>query len=82
MSRLRKPKTSPPKDREAIMLQVRSLLAEHFDVGIAVVSWEDEGTTYYMDIKYGNDYAAKSLCREAEDMLWPYEPDEDEEDEE
>ena len=82
MSRLRKPKTSPPKDREAIMLQVRDLLAEHFDVGIAVVSWEDGGETYFMDFKFGNDYAAKSLCREAEDMLWPYEPDEDEEDDE
>jgi hypothetical protein len=64
------------------MLQVRSLLAEHFDVGIAVVSWEDEGTTYYMDFKFGNDYAARAITREAEDILWPYEPDEDEEDDE
>jgi hypothetical protein len=82
MSRLRKPKTSPPKDREAIMLQVRSLLAEHFDVGIAVVSWEDGGETYYMDFKYGNDYAARALCREADEILWPYETEDDEEDDE
>ena len=82
MSRLRKPKASPPKDREAVMLQVRDLLAEHFDVGIAVVSWEDGGETYYMDFKYGNDYAARALCREADEILWPYEPDEDEEDDE
>jgi len=82
MSRLRKPKTSPPKDREAIMLQVRDLLAEHFDVGIAVVSWEDGGETYFMDFKFGNDYAARAITREAEDILWPYEPDEDEEDDE
>jgi hypothetical protein len=61
------------------MLQVRELLAEHFDVGVSVVSWEDEGQTYYMDFKFGNDYAAKSLCREAEDMLWPYEEEEGEE---
>jgi hypothetical protein len=81
MSRLRKPKTSPPKDREAIMLQVRSLLAEHFDVGIAVVSWEDGGETYYMDFKYGNDYAARALCREADEILWPYETEDDEEEE-
>ena len=79
---MKKPKPSPPNDREAIMLQVRSLLAEHFDVGIAVVSWEDEGTTYYMDFKFGNDYAARAITREAEDILWPYEPDEDEEDDE
>ena len=82
MSRLRKPKPSPPQDREAIMLQVRDLLAEHFDVGIAVVSWEDEGTTYYMDFKYGNDYAARALCREADEILWPYETEDDEEDDE
>jgi hypothetical protein len=82
MSRLRKPKSSPPKDREAIMLQVRSLLAEHFDVGIAVVSWEDGGETYYMDFKYGNDYAARALCREADEILWPYETEDDEEDDE
>jgi len=82
MSRLRKPKTSPPKDREAVMLQVRDLLAEHFDVGIAVVSWEDGGETYYMDFKYGNDYAARALCREADEILWPYETEDDEEDDE
>jgi hypothetical protein len=82
VSRIRKPKTSPPKDREAIMLQVRSLLAEHFDVGIAVVSWEDGGETYYMDFKYGNDYAARALCREADEILWPYETEDDEEDDE
>ena len=82
MSRLRKPKTSPPKDREAIMLQVRSLLAEHFDVGIALVSWEAEGETFYMDLKFGNDYAARALCREADEILWPYETEDDEEDDE
>jgi acyl-CoA reductase-like NAD-dependent aldehyde dehydrogenase len=82
MSRLRKPKTSPPKDREAVMLQARDLLAEHFDVGIAVVSWEDGGETYYMDFKYGNDYAARALCREADEILWPYETEDDEEDDE
>jgi len=70
-----------PKDREAVMLQARALLAEHFSHGIAVVSWEDEGTTYYMDFKFGNHYACRSLCREAEDMLWPYEDDDEEDDE-
>ena len=76
-----KPTPQRPPDREAIMLQVRSLLAEHFDVGLCIVSWEDEGETYYMDFKYGNDYAARALCREAEDMLWPYETEEEEEEE-
>jgi hypothetical protein len=79
---MKKPKSSPPKDREAVMQQVRDLLAEHFDVGIAVVSWEDGGETYFMDFKFGNHYAAKSLCREADDILWPYETEDDEEEDE
>jgi hypothetical protein len=74
-------KLSPPKDREAVMLQARDLLSEHFDVGFCVVSWEDQGTTYYMDFKYGNDYAARALVREADEILWPIE-DEDEDEEE
>ena len=78
----RKTKTSPPKDREAVLLQVRQLLAEHFDCGICVVSWEDEGTTYDMDFKFGNSYAAKSLAREAEEILWPLEEEEETEDDE
>jgi hypothetical protein len=74
-------KTAPPKDREAVMLQARALLAEHFAHGICVVSWEDEGTTYNMDFKFGNDYAAKALAREAEELLWPIEEEEDDEEE-
>ena len=79
---MKKPKPSPPTDREAIMLQVRDLLAEHFDVGIAVVSWEDGGETYFMDFKFVHDYAARAITREAEDMLWPYEEEDEEEDDE
>jgi hypothetical protein len=75
-------KPAPPKDREAVMMQARSLLAEHFAHGICVVSWEDEGTTYNMDFKFGNDYAAKALAREAEELLWPLEEEDEEEDEE
>ena len=78
----RKTKTSPPKDREAVMAQVRQLLAEHFEVGVCVVSWEDAGTTFDMDFKFGNSYAAKSLAREAEEILWPLEEEEETEDDE
>ena len=78
----RKTKTSPPKDREAVMLQVRQLLAEHFDVGVCVVSWEDEGTTYDMDFKFGNSHAARALARDAEEILWPIEEEETEDEEE
>ena len=78
----RKTKTSPPKDREAVMTQVRQLLAEHFEVGVCVVSWEDAGTTYDMDFKFGNSYAARALARDAEEILWPIEEEETEDEEE
>lgn len=77
----RKSKSHLPKDREAILLQVRQTLAEHFDCGVCVVSWEDAGTTYDMDFKFGNSHAAKSLARDAEEILWPIEADDEEEEE-
>jgi hypothetical protein len=32
-----------------------------------------------MDIKFGNEYALQSLARDAEEILWPVDEDEDEE---
>ena len=78
----RKAKASLPPDREAVMLQVRQILAEHFEVGVCVVSWEDQGTTYDMDFKFGNSHAARNLAREAEDILWPLEEEEEDDEEE
>ena len=74
--------STPLKAREAVMLKVRQLLAEHFDVGVCVVSWEDEGTTYDMDFKFGNSHAARALAREAEEILWPIKEEETEDEEE
>lgn len=68
-----------PLDRAAVLTQVRQLLAEHFEVGICVVSWEDAGTTFDMDFKFGNLHAAQNLARKAEEILWPIEDDEEEE---
>jgi hypothetical protein len=59
------------------MEQVRSLLAEHFDVGLFIVSWEDAGTTFHMESKYGNDYAVRELTRRAEELLWPADYEDD-----
>ena len=75
----RKAKSSPPPDREAVMTQVRQILAEHFEVGVCVVSWEDQGTTFDMDFKFGNSHAARALARDAEEILWPLEEETDEE---
>ena len=77
----RKSKSSPPPDREAVMTQVRQILAEHFEVGVCVVSWEDAGTTFDMDFKFGNSHAARALARDAEEILWPLEEETDEEEE-
>ena len=63
------------------MLQARALLAEHFAHGICVVSWEEEGTTYNMDFKFGNEFAAKAIARESEEILWPIEESEEDEEE-
>jgi hypothetical protein len=49
---------------------------------VCVVSWEDQGTTYDMDFKFGNSHAARNLAREAEEILWPLEDEEEEDDEE
>lgn len=64
------------------MTQVRQILAEHFEVGVCVVSWEDAGTTFDMDFKFGNSHAARALARDAEEILWPIEEEETDEEEE
>jgi hypothetical protein len=72
----------PPKDRSDVLLQVRQILAENFDCGLAIVSWEEAGITCHMEIKFGNEYAIRQLARDADEILWPVEEDEEEEEEE
>lgn len=79
MSRKQSAKATPPPDRSEILSQVRQILAEHFDCGIVIVSWEDGGETFHMHTKHGNEYACRSLAGDAEVILWP---DEDEDEEE
>jgi hypothetical protein len=75
----RKQKATPPPARSEILSQVRQLLAEHFDCGLCVVSWEEASETFHMHAKFGNDYACRSLANDAESILWPLEEDEEEE---
>jgi len=74
----RKHKLNLLLNQSEILSQVRQTLAEHFDCGIVIVSWEQEGETYHMHAKHGNEYACKSLADEAECILWPEDEDEDE----
>jgi hypothetical protein len=66
-----------PATREKLLEQVRATLAEHFEVGLLIVSWEEEGTTFHMETKHGNDYALRELARRADELLWPAEFEDD-----
>jgi len=77
MSAKRKPAT-----RKAVLERIRTELVEQFDVGLLVVSWEEGGTTYHMDLKFGNEYAVEKLAERTSDILFPIEDDEEEEEEE
>ena len=68
------------KSREAVMVEVRKLLSEHFDAGFTIVTWEHEGDTLHSEIKFGNRYALEGLLDQADDIIHP--PEEDDEEEE
>lgn len=67
------------ESRKAVLARIRKELVEQFDVGLAVVSWEEGGTTYHMDLKFGNQYAVEALADRTSDILFPYEEEEEEE---
>ena len=70
----------PPKDREQAIAQAREILADFFDAGICVMSWEEGGQTFEMHFSLGNHYACETLARRAEEIVFPCEEeDEDEE---
>jgi hypothetical protein len=68
----------PPRDREQAIAQARELLANFFDVGICVMSWEEEGQTYEMHFSLGNHYACETLARRAEEIVFPCEEHDEE----
>ena len=37
------------ESRKAVLERIRKELVEQFDVGLAVVSWEEGGTTYHIE---------------------------------
>jgi hypothetical protein len=70
------------QSRKTVLERIRKELVEQFDVGLAVVSLEAGGTTYHMDLKFGNEYAVEKLAERTSDILFPMEDDEEEEEEE
>lgn len=67
------------ESRKAVLERIRKELVEQFDVGLAVVSWEEGGTTYHMDLKFGNQYAVEALADRTSDILFPSDEEEEEE---
>ena len=67
------------ESRKAVLERIRKELVEQFDVGLAVVSWEEGGTTYHMDLKFGNQYAVEALADRTSDILFPFDEEEEEE---
>ena len=67
------------ESRKAVLERIRKELVDQFDVGLAVVSWEEGGETFHMDFKFGNEYAVEALADRTSDILFPYEEEEEEE---
>lgn len=51
------------------MEEVRKLLAEWFDVGYAVVSWQDGKETMYDSLQFGNQFALRGLANDCDVIL-------------
>jgi len=67
--------------RKAVLERIRKELVDQFDCGLAVVSWEESGTTYHMDLKFGNQYAVEALADKTSDILFAIEVDNEAEEE-
>jgi len=51
--------------------EARENLAEHFDHGILIVSWEEGGETMYLETQFGNSFACEKLAERAVELLFP-----------
>ena len=63
---------------EQKLAEARKLLADQFDHGIAIVSWEEDGQTMYLETQFGNGFACEKLAERAVDLLFPEEEFDDE----
>ena len=70
-----------PKDRAQAIGEARKLLSDFFDSGICVMSYEEQGVTYEMHFSIGNHYACETLARRAEEIVFPCEEEDQDEEE-
>jgi len=47
--------------REEVLRQLQAQLAEHFDAGVGMVCWEEEGETRYLTMRFGNSFAVEAM---------------------
>lgn len=58
-----------PKNNEEAIESVRKILSDHFDAGIVIVCWEEQGTTFHMETKFGNEYATQNIADRASEFF-------------
>ena len=68
------------EDRAEGVARVERILAEHFDVGVGMVSWAEEGETQYLTLKFGNSFAVEAMSEQLPMCLDMHGEDEDEDD--
>jgi hypothetical protein len=52
------------ESRAEVVERVERLLAEHFDAGVGMVSWAEEGETQYLTLKFGNSFAVEGMSEQ------------------
>jgi hypothetical protein len=69
------------ESRAEVVERVERILAEHFDAGVGMVSWAEEGETQYLTLKFGNSFAVEGMSEQLPMCLDMRGDDEEEEDE-
>jgi predicted site-specific integrase-resolvase len=73
-SKLAKKKTDSESlvrgSRISTMESAKIALSEMFDAGMAVVTYEEAGTTYHHSISFGNQYAVECLVNNVQDIIY------------
>lgn len=65
--------------RYRALQQARSILAEHFDHGLILVTWEEKGKPMAEEARVGNIFAQEGLARNWIDAGCTFHDDEEEE---
>jgi len=69
-------------ERIEALAEAKRLLSEHYDCGLAIVSWEQAGETMHGEFVFGNKFAVEGLASDSFNILFPDEKEEEEEEDE